>query len=57
MLREFVETEVDPQALEYNRLEKFNINLFKKLGTLGVLGILFLKNMQQYSVLLVDCRF
>ena len=39
MVRTFVESEVDPQALEYNRLEKFNVKLFKKLGDLGLLGI------------------
>lgn len=39
MLRTFVENEVDPQALEHNRKEQFNINLFRKLGELGLLGI------------------
>ena len=39
MLRGFVETEVDPQALEYNRKELFNVDLFRKLGDLGLLGI------------------
>jgi len=39
MLRSFVEAEVDPQALEYNRAEKFNLPLFRKLGDLGLLGI------------------
>ena len=39
MLRNFVETEVDPQALEYNRTETFNVDLFRKLGDLGLLGI------------------
>lgn len=59
MLRQFVETEVDPQvshpdptwlafslitltvdkALEYNKKEKFNVDLFRKLGSLGLLGI------------------
>ena len=39
MLRNFVETEVDPQALEYNRKELFNVDLFRKLGDLGLLGI------------------
>lgn len=39
MLRSFVENEVDPQALEHNRKELFNINLFRKLGDLGLLGI------------------
>lgn len=39
MLRGFVETEVDPQALEHNRKELFNVDLFRKLGDLGLLGI------------------
>ncbi len=43
MLREsvcsFVKSEVEPQALEFNRKERFNIPLFKKLGNLGLLGI------------------
>ena len=43
MLREtvsqFVKNEVEPQAAEYDREEKFNIGLFKKLGELGLLGI------------------
>jgi alkylation response protein AidB-like acyl-CoA dehydrogenase len=39
MLRKFVEEEVDPQANEYNREEKFNAQLFRKLGDLGLLGI------------------
>jgi isovaleryl-CoA dehydrogenase len=39
MLRSFVETEVDPQALEYNRKEEFNVPLFRKLGELGILGV------------------
>lgn len=39
MLRQFVEKEVDPQALEHNRKEQFNVDLFRKLGNLGLLGI------------------
>lgn len=39
MLRSFVEEEVEPQALQFNREEKFNLPLFKRLGELGVLGI------------------
>jgi isovaleryl-CoA dehydrogenase len=43
MLREtvrgFVTTEVEPQALEYDRKEKFNLPLFRRLGELGLLGI------------------
>jgi isovaleryl-CoA dehydrogenase len=39
-LRSFCQKEVEPQALEYNRNEKFNIDLFRKLGTeLGILGL------------------
>ena len=38
-LREFVKKEVEPQALEYDRREEFNINLFKKLSNLGLLGL------------------
>ncbi|KAI2490882.1 Acyl-CoA dehydrogenase [Fragilaria crotonensis] len=41
MLRSFVKKEVEPQALDFNRREEFNIELFKKLGTenLGILGL------------------
>ena len=39
MLREFVQSEVEPQALEHNRKELFNVDLFRKLGGLGLLGI------------------
>jgi isovaleryl-CoA dehydrogenase len=43
MLREmicsFVLAEVEPQALEHDRAERFNLALFRKLGELGLLGI------------------
>lgn len=39
MLKNFVDNEVEPQALEYNRREEFNIDLFRSLGDIGVLGI------------------
>ncbi len=35
----FVSARVEPQALEFNRLEKFNLELFRELGPLGLLGI------------------
>ncbi len=38
-VREFVEREVEPQALESDRLERFNVPLFRKLGEMGLLGI------------------
>ena len=39
MLRSFAEKEVEPQALKHHREEKFNIDLFRKLGDLGILGL------------------
>jgi isovaleryl-CoA dehydrogenase len=39
MVKSFVEKKVDPQALEYNKHEKFNVDLFQELGELGLLGI------------------
>lgn len=39
MLRDFVEREVEPQAIEYDREEKFNLPLFRKLGELDLLGL------------------
>jgi isovaleryl-CoA dehydrogenase len=39
MLRAFVEREVEPQALEHDRTETFNVPLFRKLGELGLLGV------------------
>jgi isovaleryl-CoA dehydrogenase len=38
-LREFVEREVEPQAAEYDREEKFNHALFRRAGELGLLGV------------------
>jgi len=38
-VRKFTEKEVEPQAIEYERAEKFNRPLFKRLGDLGLLGI------------------
>jgi isovaleryl-CoA dehydrogenase len=38
-VRDFVEREVEPQAAETDRLEKFNVPLFRKLADLGLLGI------------------
>ena len=35
----FVKAEVEPQALAHNRSEEFNLPLFRKLGSLGILGI------------------
>jgi isovaleryl-CoA dehydrogenase len=38
-VRTFVEAEVEPQALDFDRAEKFNLPLFRKLGSLGLHGI------------------
>lgn len=39
MVRSFVKDEVEPQAQEYDKKELFNLELFRKLGGLGLLGI------------------
>lgn len=39
IIRSFVETEVEPQAIEFNRAEQMNVELFRKLGGLGLLGV------------------
>ncbi len=39
MVRDFCKTEVEPQAEHYDQAEEFNLELFKKLGPLGLLGI------------------
>ena len=39
MVRSFVKEEVEPQALENDKNEKFNVDLFRKLGEYGLLGI------------------
>ena len=35
VVREWTESEVDPQALEHNREEKLNLPLLRKTGELG----------------------
>jgi len=39
MVRSFAREQVEPQALEHDRDEKFNHELFKQLGELGLLGV------------------
>jgi isovaleryl-CoA dehydrogenase len=39
-LREFVAREVEPQAAEHDRAERFNHALFKRAGALGLLGVI-----------------
>ena len=39
MLRDFVEQEVEPQALASDRDEAFNLPLFRKLGEMDLLGV------------------
>lgn len=38
-LREFVAREVEPQAAEHDRAERFNRGLFRRAGELGLLGV------------------
>src|SRR3990172_3900564 len=39
-LRQFVTREVEPQAAEHDRAERFNHALFKRAGELGLLGVI-----------------
>jgi isovaleryl-CoA dehydrogenase len=39
MVRSFAEAEVEPQAIEFNKAERMNLPLFRKLGELGLLGV------------------
>lgn len=39
MVKDFAMAEVEPQAEEYDKNEEFNLDLFRKLGELGLLGI------------------
>lgn len=39
MIRDFVQEFVEPQAHEFDKKEQFNIELFRELGELGLLGI------------------
>jgi isovaleryl-CoA dehydrogenase len=39
MIRDFVQEFVEPQAHKYDKKEQFNIDLFRELGDLGLLGI------------------
>ena len=39
MVRDFVKEEVEPQALSSDRNETFNLELFRKLGSMGILGL------------------
>ena len=39
MVRDFVDEFVEPQALEYDRDEKFNLELLRSLGEMGLLGL------------------
>lgn len=38
-VRDFVKKSVEPQAHEFDRKELFNLDLFRKLGDLGLLGV------------------
>ena len=39
MVRDWVKEHVEPQAFEYDKEEKFNLDLLKSMGELGLLGI------------------
>ncbi|HEY4242658.1 MAG TPA: acyl-CoA dehydrogenase family protein [Kofleriaceae bacterium] len=39
MLRQFVQTRVEPQAMEHDEQAKLNTGLLRELGTLGLIGV------------------
>lgn len=39
MVKDFTASSVEPQALEYDRAEKFNLDLLRSTGELGLLGV------------------
>ena len=39
MVREWVQEHVEPQAHEHDRLERFNLDLMRSMGELGLLGL------------------
>ena len=39
MVRNFVRDKVEPQALENDRKERFNLELFREMGSMGLLGL------------------
>ena len=39
MIRDFTQEFVEPQAHEFDKKEQFNLELFRQLGDLGLLGI------------------
>ena len=40
MVSDFCKKELEPQALSFDKKEQFNLKLFRKLGPLGLLGLL-----------------
>lgn len=43
-VRQFTESEIEPQAHDFDRDEKFNVPLFRKCGELGLLGLTVSEN-------------
>ena len=41
MVRDFAETEIKPHVMEWDEAQHFPLDVFKKLGELGMLGIMF----------------
>jgi len=39
MVRDFVSEQVEPQALEHDKEEKFNLSLLRSMGEIGLLGL------------------
>ena len=45
MVRDFAEKEIKPNRNKWDADEFFPVDVMKKMGDLGLLGILFLRNM------------
>ena len=41
MVREFAESEIKPHVMEWDEAQKFPMDTVKKLGELGMLGVIF----------------
>ena len=50
MVRDWVNENVEPQAFEYDKSERFNLESLKSMGELGLLGI---SAQEQYGLSLI----
>ena len=46
MVRDWVDEFVEPQAFEHDKHERFNLDLLRSMGDMGLLGSVHPKNME-----------